>query len=129
MKRLRLYLILAILFVGLIPNPGRLLDEHYEGCHSYDSFFINIHWDWRSCAVVSQGIISLRAPGLLTSENSITGEIFPVVYIFVQPSNEANDLQIWGRSLPPHMWGKSGIWEKVSREFQLFPELGIKQPK
>ncbi len=115
MKRLRIYLILSILFVGLIPDLDRLLSDEYEGCNQYDSAFIRVTWENDTCAWGPwPGTVIVRIPGFINTQ-----QILPDLFLLVAPS-PGGDWLLQGVMDQPLLGRDKRVVKNL--HFQLLPE-------
>lgn len=126
MNKLRIYLILAILVVGLFPEPARLFGKEYEGCRRYHSAFISVAWKYDTCAWGPwPGTIIVGIPGFLIGfeENSLGKQALPRSTIIFAPK-EDGDWLIWGGIRQPYLWRDDHSAIK-NLDFRLSPEINI----
>ena len=123
MNKLRIYLILAILIVGLIPKPDRLLGKEREGCRQYVSAFISIQWEYNTCAWGPwPGTFIINIPGFLTTSENLATQVLPNGIIVLAPT-ESNEWLVWDRIRQPYLWREKATIKNL--DFHLLPEVNV----
>lgn len=127
MNRLRLYLILAILIVGIIPDPRDLFGlQPIESCNHYDSLFVSIYpfLEDEYCSAVPSDWTFIDIPGNLVKQPPIwigRNEIFPHLQLVIRPAGEF-PLSIWGDIQQPGFW-RDESWLLKGLNFNILPRL------
>ena len=124
MNRLRLYLILAILLVGLTPDPDRLfgINEPFNRCRSYSSAFVYIkYWGKNDDCYWGPwpGTVQISVPGFLDSG----GQVLPSISTYSAVIGDSR--WVWGSVSWPTLWHDKDAQKHW--HFELLPKINFEQ--